>query len=99
MSVSDGACDQFWGTCMELKSDPQFVATSALPECVQGGSGCAPRLAFTCTKLGGRSANVSRNPEVCLFLPLVDSRLLVLGTKRASGGTQVACNWFSTLWR
>ena len=52
MSVSDGACDQVWGTCMELKSDPQFVATSAGPGCAWEGAAYATRLASNNTSPG-----------------------------------------------
>ena len=62
--MSDAACDWPWATCLELQSDPQFMAAFEEPGCVWKGPSCAPRLAFTSSGLSGRSAKVPRHPEI-----------------------------------
>ena len=76
-----------WATRLELQSGPWFVAASAGPRYVQEGPCCAPRLAFTSTGPGGRTAEVPRNPEIGLCLPPSDSCLLESVTARTSGNT------------
>ena len=67
-SISGAACCQPWDTCLELQSDPQFVAASAGPGCMGEGPSCAPRPAFSSTETGGTSAKIPRYPEICLHL-------------------------------
>lgn len=71
------------------------MTASAQPGCVQKGSSCTPRLAFTSTGPRGRSANIPKNLEILLCLPLPASCLLGSITEKASGNTRVACDRFS----
>ena len=59
-----------WATCLELLSIPQFVASSTVPGYVWKGASYSPRLAFTSSGTGSRSAIVPRHPEICFHLPL-----------------------------
>ena len=61
--MSDTTCEWPWATCLELQSDPQFVAASAGPGYVQEGPTCTPRLACSSTGPRGRSAKVLKHPQ------------------------------------
>ena len=65
------ACDWLLATCSELqRNEPQFVAASTGPECMQEGPCCAPGQLLLAPGLGGRSAKFPRQSEFYLYLSL-----------------------------
>ena len=72
------------GKLFGTKSDPQFVAASAGPECVQEGLSCVPSLTISSTGPRGNSSKFPKHPEIHLCLLLV-SCLLGSVSKRATG--------------
>ena len=60
------------------------MAACAEPGCAKEGPSFVPRLAFTSTGLGGKSAKVPRHPKILLCLPLPTGCLLCSVTEGAS---------------
>lgn len=83
-----------WKSCLEPQSFPQFVAASAVPGCVQEGSSCTPRLAFTSTGPMVVSKSI-KGPKIHLYFPWPAGSLIGSVTKRASGYTQFARGKFT----
>ena len=85
--MSDAACGWSWETCLELQSDPQFVAASAGPG-VHGKDQTAPQYWFYHHWAWGQ-AKVPRHPEIYFCPPPPANYVLGSVTKSTSGSTQI----------
>ena len=92
--MSAAACDWPWATCLELLSDPQFVAASTGPRSVWEVPNCAPKPAPTTTQHRGRSTKDWKFLKLCNCLSPSANCLLGLVIERASDGMQVVYSTF-----
>ena len=66
-------------------TNQQFVAASAGPGRMQEGPSCIPRLAFTSTRTGSRSAKVLRHPKKIVLYQLPQASTYQLPNRLSHG--------------
>lgn len=93
-SMSDAACDCPWGTSLEVQSDPQFLAPSALLGCAWKDQVCT-KAGFQQPQARGQVSKIPKSPEIYFHLPSSASCLLDSVTERTSIGGQVVWSRFS----